>query len=179
MRKERGIFLNWITFSLLQLSFTSGCISLGLIRPLRSNSNQLNKSHRESFKEAAVQVHKTFQMKCTNTPMHACEKAQMSLHTHTMQYRHAQIHLHTHRHTLNSYEPRRWSRSILAWWFIHLLLAITEDIVSAPPINLCYFPQHRALESTGSQWYWRWSSSILTVPRGTCTAVTKRQRQRV
>lgn len=54
-------------------------------------------------------------------------------------------------HTLSdSYESRRWSRSILAWWFIHLLLAITENIVSAPPINLCYFPQQRALESRGS-----------------------------
>lgn len=87
----------------------------------------------------------------------------------------------TPRHTeinslmLNFHESRQRRLSISLQWFIYLLLAITKDIVSAPPINPCYFPQHGDLESRGSQRKWRWWSTISTFPWETCTAVSKRE----
>ena len=119
----------------------------------------------------------TLKMKCTNTETHACAKAQMRVCTRCHKEMHACAHTHTHTHTqtLSSYESRQWSRSILAWWFIYLLLAITEDIVSAPPINLCYFPQHRDLESSRRQGKLRWWNTSLTFLWGTCTAVSRRE----
>lgn len=65
------VYCNWV----LQLT----AWITGLIRPLKTYSNQLNKSCKGQRKGLRRLVHNTFEMKYTNIQMHACVEAQMSL----------------------------------------------------------------------------------------------------